>query len=114
MMVGLLVSFCTSAVARTRPSTQDLLVQAYSALAAANHDYNGHRLEAMEHIRKAGDFMGVKIRGDEKRYEHPAVSDEQLRIAHRLLRDARRGLKGPPREQVDRALNQIDTALHVR
>jgi len=113
-LVGLILSFCTSAMARPRPSTQDLLVQAYSALANANHDYEGHRLAAMQHIQKAGDFLGVKIRGDEKRYEPQVVSDDQLRIAHRLLRDARRGLKGRPREQVEKALDQVETALRVK
>src|SRR2546430_748392 len=65
-LVGLIMSFCTSALARPHPraATQDLLVQAYSALAAANHDYGGQRASAMNHLKKAGDLLGIRMRGD--------------------------------------------------
>jgi|GraSoiStandDraft_4_1057263.scaffolds.fasta_scaffold1132965_1 hypothetical protein len=114
-LVGLMLSLCTSALARN-PRSDDLLVQAYSALANANHNYGGHRTYAMNHLKKAGDLLGIHMRGDspDERYVRQGSSDEQLRAAHSLLRQARLGLRGRPRVEVEDAMDHIARALEVR
>ena len=92
----------------------DLLQQAYTALEQADHDYKGHRKDAMKQIEDAGKLLGINLRGDGKAHEEQGVSDEQLRTAQGLLEQARSGLAGKPLKHVNRALKQLRIALNIK
>src|SRR3974377_234157 len=90
-----------------------LLVQAYTTLEQANHDYKGHRVAAMKQIEAAGKILGVSVRGDGKGHEKQGVSDAQLRTAQGLLQQARSGLSGKALKHVDKALQELSIALSI-
>ena len=96
------------------PPATDLLRQAYTTLAVADHDYKGHRVKAMKQIEAAEKALGVKVKGDGKGHEPQGVSDNQLRTALGLLQQARTELKGKPLTHVDNAIKQITTALTIK
>ena len=91
-----------------------LLVQAYTTLAQADHDYKGHRVAAMKQIEAAAKLLGVSVRGDGKGHEKQGVSDAQLRTAQGLLQQARSGLNGKPLGHVNKALQQLSIALSIK
>jgi hypothetical protein len=95
-------------------SPASLLRQAYVTLSMADHDYKGHRVEAMKQIEAAAKVLRMDIRGDGRAHEKQGVSDEQLRIARGLLEQARPGLEGRALKHIDRAINQINIALKIR
>jgi hypothetical protein len=96
------------------PAPGSLLVDAYAALERADHDYHGHRVDAMKQIEAAGKSVGVNVHGDGRAHEKQGVSDEQLRIAEGLLQQAKEGLKGKPLKHVNNALKQLHTALKIK
>jgi hypothetical protein len=91
-----------------------LLRQAYLSLLLADHDYNGHRIEAMKEIETAAKLLKIEIKENGQRDEQQGVSDEQLRAARSLLDQAREGLETRPRKHVEKAIKQIDVALKIR
>ena len=91
-----------------------LLVQAYTTLEQADHDYKGHRVAAMKQIEAAAKLLGVDVRGDGKGHEPQGVSDTQLRTAQGLLEQARAELTGVPLRHVNQAIAQISTALTIK
>ena len=107
------LSFGQNLVAAPSPSA-GLLVQAYTTLEQADHDYKGHRIAAMKQIEAAGKLLGVTIGGGGKGHEKQAVSDEQLRVAQGLLQQARSGLSGKPLKHVNKALQQLSIALTIK
>jgi hypothetical protein len=62
-----------------------MLHRAYHILATGDHDYRGHRLQAMRDVRAAADLLGLDLRGDDRSHEKQALSDLQLREAGGLL-----------------------------
>jgi len=110
-VVCLLCAFGFKALAA---SSGDLLVQAYTTLQAADHDYKGHRVAAMKQIEAAAAILGVSIKGDGKGHEKQVVSDTQLKTAQGLLEQARSGLSGKALKHVDNAIKQISTALSIK
>lgn len=96
------------------PGSGDLLVQAYTALEQADHDYKGRRVDAMHEIEKAGKELGVAIGGKGKGHEKQGVSDEQLRTAKGLLEQARVGLGGKALKHVNKAIEHVSTALAIK
>jgi hypothetical protein len=76
--------FGRSLVAGPSPAA-GLLVQAYTTLGQADHDYKGHRVAAMKQIEAAAKLLGVNVRGDGKGHEKQGVSDAQL--TKKLVRD---------------------------
>ena len=92
----------------------NLLRQAYVTLSMADHDYKGHRVEAMKQIEAAAKLLRADIRGDGRGHEKQGVSDEQLRIARGMLEQARAELGGKALKHVDRAIKQINIALKIR
>ena len=80
----------------------------------ANHDYKGHRVEAMKQIEAAAKLLRVDIRGDGRGHEKQGASDEQLRIARGMLEQARADLRGKALKHVDGAIKQINIALKIR
>lgn len=91
-----------------------LLIQAYTALDQADHDYKGHRVDAMKQVEAAGKLVGVRVRGDGPGHEKQGISDEQLRTAQNLLEQAKVSLRGKALKHVERAINQISIALRIR
>jgi hypothetical protein len=95
---------------------KELLVKAYSAMAHADHDYKGHRGEAMKEVKKAAVELGFKLGGEGPGKEPQRVSDEHMRVARALLEQARAELKEKPKAQrhVENALKNITEALAIR
>lgn len=92
----------------------DLLIQAYANLEMADHDYHGHRADAMKQVEAAGKELKINVRGDGRGREKQGVSDEQLRAAKGSLEQARAGLKGKPLKHVNAAIHQINVALKIK
>ena len=90
------------------------LVQAYTALEQADHDYKGHRKAAMKQIEAAAKILGVSVHGDSKGHEKQSVSDTQLRTAQGLLQQAQSGLSGKALKHVDKALQELSIALSIK
>ena len=112
-IVSFLLSFGHSVVAAPAPAA-GLLVQAYSTLEQADHDYKGHRKAAMKQIEAAARLLGVSVRGKGKGHEPQGVSDAQLRSAQGLLQQAQSGLSGKPLRHVNKALQQLSIALNIK
>jgi hypothetical protein len=91
-----------------------LLVQAYTTLEQADHDYKGHRIAAMKQIEAAARLMRVHVRGDGRAHEKQGVSDAQLRTAQGLLQQAQSGLRGKPLKHLNKALQQLSIALSIK
>ena len=106
------LSFGQNLVAAPSPSA-GLLVQAYTTLEQADHDYKGHRIAAMKQIEAAAKLLGVKVRGDGRGHEKQGVSDAQLRTAQGLLQQAQPGLSGKALRHVNKALQQLSIALSI-
>ncbi|PWU09826.1 MAG: hypothetical protein C5B50_26580 [Verrucomicrobia bacterium] len=92
----------------------DLLHHAYATLERADHDYKGHRHEAMKQIEAAAKLLGVNLHGDGKGHEKQGLSDEQLRAALGMLEQARGEVKGKALHHVDNAIKQIHIALKIK
>ena len=107
------LSFDQNLVAAPAPAA-GLLVQAYTTLEQADHDYKGHRKAAMKQIEAAAKLLGVKVRGDGKGHEKQGVSDAQLRTAQGLLQQAQSGLRGKSLGHVNKALQQLSIALSIK
>ena len=110
------VLFLSSGLNLSAQSTApaDLLRQAYAALAAADHDYQGHRVRAMKQIEAAGTVVGISLAGNGKGHEQQGVSDQQLHTAQSLLQQARPGLPPKAQKHVDKALAHLSTALSLK
>ena len=95
-------------------ATTMLLENAYATLGAAKHDYKGHRIKAMKQIEAAFNESGWKIRGLGRNFEPQGTSDDQLRSAKNLLRQAGPGLSTRALKHVDDAIAQINDALAIK
>jgi hypothetical protein len=91
-----------------------LLEEAYTALAQADHDYDGHRGAAMEAIKAAAHELGGKVEAKGKGHEKQAASDDQLKAAKDLLQQVEPNLSGKSLKHVKNAIEQIDKALEMR
>jgi hypothetical protein len=94
------------------------LTQAYSTLASADHDYQGHRVKAMEAIKKAAKLMGQKITGEGKVKEPQALSDAQLRGVQSTLQKVKSSVGGRRQQRVvqhiNDALQHLSVALSIK
>jgi hypothetical protein len=103
----------------TDPNLQaeaDLLRQAYTALSLADHDYKGHRRDAMHQTARAGHLLGIKLEGDGAGEAPQGTSDERLREARGYLEQVRSLFAARHHralQHVEKAISQIDTALRV-
>jgi protein-tyrosine-phosphatase len=97
---------------------RDELAHAYHLLKKADHDYDGHRVKAMEEVRVAASDLGIELGGDVDDHERQWHSDEQMKEARRLLRDAKDKLEAHDRDRVadhvEMAIKEINAALDVR
>ncbi len=91
-----------------------LLRDSYLVLAHCNHDYKGHRVNAMKQIQAAAKVIRFQIHGDEKFREPQGASDQQMVTAKRMLEQAEPGLPWRARRHVGKAIRQIDIALSIR
>lgn len=112
-VVGFVLSFGQSLVAAPSPAA-GLLVQAYTTLEQADHDYKGHRVAAMKQIEAAARLLGANVHGNSKVHEKQGVSDAQLRTAQGLLQEAQSELRGKPLRHVKKALHQLSIALSIK
>ncbi len=100
-----------------RPEAK-MLTHAYEILAKGDHDYSGHRVEAMHHLEKAGTFLGVNLAGDLKDHERQALSDDKMRQAQRLINHLIKAaiIRDQPKviDQLNAAASQIDLALATK
>jgi hypothetical protein len=122
----------------------DALRQAYIALAGANHDYNGHRAKAMNHLQSAVKLLDQAVakngsakakgasayedavtaaakraaNGTQTIHEQQAVSDAQLNKAAQMLATVRPAVVQLKQKNVlghvDNAIKEIGIALKIR
>ncbi len=113
--IALALSFGLSAYAET---PRESMVHAYRLMKKADHDYDGHRVKAMEHLEVAGKALGLELKGDLGDKERQWKSDAQLAEARKLLRNAAKKLERADRDRVadhvDLAIKEIDLALKVK
>jgi hypothetical protein len=100
-----------------RGEEEELLRQAYFTLFRADHDYDGHRIRAMEQTAHAARILGMELRGDGPAGERQGASDQQLSQAKALLEQALSLLATHHRpraaEFVNNAIRHINIALRI-
>jgi hypothetical protein len=90
------------------------LRHAYWLLEQADRDYRGHRVKAMEAIRKAGGVIGLDLHGDGYGGLRQPWSDVRLREARTLLEDIVDISVGREHEHIRTAIRELNRALEVR
>jgi hypothetical protein len=96
------------------------LTNAYVLLANADHDYNGHRVQAMHAVRKAALRLRINLQGHGTGQAQPqGDSDAKLRKAQQILEQVRGSMGGSRRgaavrQHVNEAIQHITTALQIR
>jgi hypothetical protein len=93
------------------------LRRAYWLIEHSKRDYNGHRIKAMEHVKKAGEALGMDLHGEGYKGEHKqGTSDERMREAKDLLKEAIRETDSRTKEytRLQDALREVIQALAVR
>jgi hypothetical protein len=112
--------YATTAAYRGTPTSGDVqtLTQAYSTLASADHDYHGHRIKAMQAIKKAARMMGQKITGDGHNKEQQALSDAQLKGVQGQLQKVRGTVSGGKQQvvvgHINEAIHHLTEALSIK
>jgi hypothetical protein len=90
------------------------LEKAYTTLASADHDYNGHRGAAMKDIATAAQLLGTDITGQGKGGEPQKLSDLQIRSVQMDLLGVGRNLPdGPDKKEIVRHINGAIRQLSV-
>jgi len=94
------------------------LTRAYLILATGDHDYKGHRVQAMHQIEAAAKLLGVNLGGDARDRQRQVLSDEKLREARGMLETVLGAaeIKDQPRiaKHVTEAIHEINVALRLR
>jgi hypothetical protein len=94
-----------------------MMHRAYRILAYGDHDYKGHRVAAMNQVKKAADLLHLDLSGDDRDKERQVLSDDQLRTARDLLTHVldNSEVKGQDRiaKHIHNAIKEIDTALSI-
>lgn len=92
-----------------------MMHRAYHILATGDHDYHGHRVEALNQIRKAAKLLGVDLSGDDKDHQKQFLSDDKLRDARGLLENVLNAseVKSQKRisHHIEQAIKEINSAL---
>jgi len=113
-LVAVTVALSFAARVYAEPPRQEL-VHAYVLLKHANHNYEGHRARALEHIQAAGKAMNLQLEGDANERERQWKSDQMLAEARHLLYHARGAFETHDRDvaaaHVDKAIEEIDRAI---
>jgi len=96
----------------------EMLHRAYRILATGDHDYRGHRAEAMKQVKKAADLLGYDLGGDDQYHEKQFLSDDKMREARDLLNHVLGAaeVKGQEKisKHIDAAISEIDAALATK
>ena len=107
-----------TAVAFSDSAEAGQLRQAYQILATGDHDYKGHRVQAMHAVERAGKLLGIDLAGDLKDRSPQKLSDERLREAQNLITQVLGAASVKNQKRVAKNLNaavaHINTALSVR
>jgi hypothetical protein len=113
-ILAVTVALSFAARVYAEPPRQEL-IHAYVLLKHANHNYEGHRAKAMDHIEAAGKALNLKLEGDANEHERQWKSDQMLAEARHLLYHARGALEAHDRDRaaahVDKAIDEIDRAI---
>jgi hypothetical protein len=91
-----------------------LLDDAYTTLAQAKHDFNGHRVEAMHQIKLAVVELGGEVGKKGKGHEAKATAEAQVKAAQALVKQALPGLTGKALKHATEADKEITKALEVK
>jgi hypothetical protein len=95
-----------------------MLRDAYVILATGDHDYDGHRVGAMGHVRAAADLLGLDVSGDGKGEKSQALSNERLREAKQLIAQVLDSaeVKGQERvvKHLEGSVHEINQALGIK
>ena len=128
MLAAIVLAFgLSNRVQAQSTNSATLLRDAYTALARADHDYKGHRVEAMKQIHVAINELAGKITGRGhaaarvqrsaairgKGSESQATSDNLLRNALNLLQQASGETSGLVLQHISAAIAQLNTALAI-
>jgi hypothetical protein len=118
LKIAAVVAALSIGVSAYAETPREELVHAYWLLRTSNQDYKGHRGAALHAVEAAGHELGLQLKGGVPEREQQWKSDDQLKEAQRLLRDARDKLEEHDRtrvaEHVDNAVRDIDAALRVK
>lgn len=102
----------------TKGSEVSMLQDAYVLLSQANHDYDGHRVKAMQSIHKAGLLLKVNIQSNGDVHEDQGASDTQLQKAQKVLQQARSFAAGKRQRKLvkhlDAAISHLSAALGTK
>lgn len=95
-----------------------LLQNAYVLLSQANHDYDGHRVKAMQSIHKAALLLKVNLQSKGNVREDQGTSDAKLQEAQKLLEQARTLAVGKGQRKfvkhLDAAIGHLSSALAIK
>jgi len=105
--------------ARTRPmgweeAKRHKLRHAYWLLEQADRDYDGHRVKAIEEIRKAGELIGMDLHGEGYGGEKQKWSDKRLREARVLLEEIVDKTGEREHVHIRNAIRELNRALEIR
>lgn len=96
----------------------DMMHRAYRILAYGDHDYKGHRIAAMNQVKKAAGLLGLDLSGDDRDKTPQVLSDDKLREARDLLTHVlgNADVKGQKKiaNHINAAIKEINTALKIR
>jgi len=99
-------------------SEVSMLQDAYVLLSQANHDYDGHRVQAMKSVHKAAILLRVNLQAKGDVHEDQGSSDAQLQKAQKILQQARTFAAGKNQRKLvkhlDAALGHLSAALATK
>jgi hypothetical protein len=94
------------------------LRDAYLILATGDHDYNGHRVGAMQQVKAAADLLGLDMGGDAHDRQPQPLSDDKMRAAKDMIVQVLGAAHVKDQKRVVRRLNeavhQINLALGIK
>ncbi len=86
---------------------------AYWLIEHSDREYEGHRKMALKEVKKAGEIIGMDLKGEGYGGEAKWESDKQLREARKLLKEVRLETGGgEEHKHLRTAIKEIDLALH--
>jgi hypothetical protein len=102
----------------SKRSEVSMLQDAYVLLSQANHDYDGHRAQAMKSIHKSALLLKVNIQAKGDVHENQGSSDTQVEKAQKLLKEARTFAASKKQtklvKHLDAAIGHLSAALATK
>jgi hypothetical protein len=102
----------------SKSSEVSMLQDAYVLLSQANHDYDGHRAQAMKSIHKGALLLKVNLQAKGDVHENQGSSDAQLEKAQKILKQARTFAAGKKQSKlvkhIDAAIDHLSAALGTK